>query len=130
MANSSEVVDEALAGMAKVGAPRVPMGTEVASSASYPSATETGRATLVPRGNVQAADPTAGPTNARSAAPYQSVYGQPGTERNGARYGISVNTVIPTAPEAGATQASGRIIKSAVNRSRQGFDDGMGSSYI
>lgn len=126
MANSSENVDEALAGMAKVGAPRVPMGTEAASSAQYPSATDTGRATLVGKKNAQAGDPAVGPTNARAVTPYTSVYG---LERNGARYAVTVNTVIPTAPEAAATQASGRILNPSVNRSRQVFDDGVGSSY-
>lgn len=127
MANSSENVDEALAGMAKTGAPRVPMGTDAIDSAQYPSATETGRATLVPRGNTAAGDPYAGPTNSRSNILSPSVGGGP--ERNGARYAITVNTVIPTAPEAGATQASGRIVPPSVNRSRQVFDDGMGASY-
>jgi hypothetical protein len=126
VARSSENVDEALAGMSKVGAPRVPMGTEAASSAQYPSATNTGRATLVPRKNTQAADPTLGPTNTRTIKPYTEVYG---LERNGARYAVTVNTVVPTAPEAGATQASGRILNSAITRSRQVFDDGMDSSY-
>jgi len=125
MANSSENVDEALA-----GSPRETMGTSAASSAAFPSATDTGNATLAPRGNVQAGDPAMSPKVQRSAEPYQNIYGQPGSERNGARYGITVNTVIPTAPEAGATQASGRIVQSAVNRSRSVFDDGMGSSYI
>lgn len=126
MANSSENVDAALAGMAKTGAPRTPMGTEVASSAQFPSATDTGRATLKPRGNTQASDPTLGPTNAREHQPYTSVYG---LERNGARYAVTVNTVTPTAPEAGATQASGHIIPPRIVRSRQSFDDGMGTSY-
>ena len=126
MANSSENVDAALAGRAKVGAPRTPMGTEAATSAQYPSATDTGRATLKPRGNTQAGDPTLGPTNARTAQQYDSVYGR---ERNGARYAVTVNTVVPTAPEAGATQASGRTIPATIVRTRQLFDDGMGSSY-
>ena len=52
-----------------------------------------------------------------------------GPERNGARYSVSVNTVIPTAPEASSVQASGRIVPPATNRSRSVFDDGMGSSY-
>lgn len=130
MAKFSDIEDEALAGMAEVGSPRVPMGNDAASNVSFPSATETGNATLMPRGNVQSADPFGGPTAPRPNVPYQSIYGQPGAERNGARYGITVNTVIPTAPEAGATQASGRIVPNVVNRSRTVFDDGMGSSYI
>lgn len=130
MAKFSDIEDEALAGMAAVGAPREPSGTSAVESASFPSATETGNAKLMPKGNVQSADPTGGPTTPRAATPYQSVYGQPGAERNGARYGITVNTVIPTAPEAGATQASGKLVPPVTNRSRTMFDDGMGSSYI
>ena len=127
MANSSDNVDEALAGMAKTGAPRVPMGTEAASSAQYPSATETGRATLMPRGNTAAGDPTI--TNKANRPNILSPNVGGGAERNGARYAVTVNTVIPTAPEAGATQASGRIVPPSTNRSRSVFDDGMGSSY-
>ncbi|CAB4153345.1 hypothetical protein UFOVP621_121 [uncultured Caudovirales phage] len=128
MANSSENVDEALAGMAKTGAPRVPMGTSAVDGAQYPSATETGRATLMPRKNTQAGDPTVGPTT--RPGNILSPNAGSGPERNGARYSITVNTVIPTAPEAGATQASGRIVKPSTDRSRKVFDDGMGSSYI
>ena len=130
MATFSDTEDEALAGMAKVGAPRVPIGTSATSEASFPSATDTSGSTLVPKGNAKSVDPAASPKVQRTATPYQAIYGQPGTERNGAAYGIKAQTVIPTAPEAGATQASGRIIPSAVNRSRDSFDDGMGSSYI
>jgi len=127
MANSSSDVDAALAGMAKTGAPRVPMGTTAVDSASYPSATDTGSATLVPKGNSKSVDPAAGGKANRSNVLSPAV-GR-GPERNGARYSVSVNTVIPTAPEASSTQASGRIIAPSTNRSRSVFDDGMGSSY-
>jgi hypothetical protein len=127
MANSSSDVDAALAGMAKVGAPRVPMGTDAIDSASFPSATDTGKATLVPKGNSKSVDPTAGGKANRSNILSPAV--GKGPERNGARYSVSVNTVIPTAPEAGFTQASGRIISPTTNRSRKVFDDGMGTSY-
>lgn len=46
-------------------------------------------------------------------------------ERAGARYGIRVGFQKSVAPEAGATQGNGRIIASAVNRSRPNFNDGM-----
>jgi len=46
-------------------------------------------------------------------------------ERAGARYGIKVGFQKQTSPEAGATQGNGRIISSAVNRSRPNFNDGM-----
>lgn len=123
----AENVDEALAGMAKVGAPREPMGESAYTDINYVSATETGRATLMPRGNTQAGDPYAQAKPSRPNLPVDSVY--PGRERNGARYSVRVNTVIPTAPEAGSTQASGRLISPSVIRSRQSFDEGNLTSY-
>ena len=45
--------------------------------------------------------------------------------RNGAAYGIRVKHVATVAPEAGATQANGRIIGPAMNRQRPSFQDGM-----
>lgn len=47
------------------------------------------------------------------------------TATGGARYGVRVKFQKSTAPEAGATQANGRIISSAVNRSAPNFKDGM-----
>lgn len=46
------------------------------------------------------------------------------TASGGARYGIRVKFQKSTAPEAGATQANGRIIASAVNRSKPNFTSG------
>jgi len=45
--------------------------------------------------------------------------------RGGARYGISVKYQASIAPEAGATQSNGRIIKGAMNRQAPSFSDGM-----
>jgi hypothetical protein len=108
--------------MAKVGAPRVPMGTSAIDETYYASA-NTGNQHLMPRGNVQAGDPTAG------EMPAHRTNVQLGANRLGAKYTVVTNTVIPTAPEAGATQASGRIVPPKTIRSRESFDDGMGSSY-
>jgi hypothetical protein len=44
--------------------------------------------------------------------------------RGGARYGIRVNYVASTAPEAGATQGNGRLIKPAKNRQSPSFSEG------
>lgn len=44
--------------------------------------------------------------------------------RGGARYGIRVKYQASTAPEAGATQSNGRIIKSAMNRQSPSFSEG------
>lgn len=124
MANSSDTVDAALAGMAQVGAPRVPMGTSFASNTMYSSA-NTGNQLVRPRGNVQAGDPTIGTPPAHR----QNV--MLGADRLGAKYTVFTNTVVPTAPEAGFVQASGKILPPNTVRSRSldSFDDGMNSSY-
>lgn len=123
MANSSDTVDAALAGMAQVGAPRVPMGTSFAANTMYSSA-NTGNQMLRPRGNVQASDPTI--TN-KASRPNVLL----GADRLGAKYTVFTNTVVPTAPEAGFTQSSGKILPPNTVRSRSidSFDDGMNSSY-
>ena len=46
-------------------------------------------------------------------------------ERAGARYGVKVGFQKQVAPEAGLTQSNGRIVPSAVNRSRPNFNAGM-----
>lgn len=46
-------------------------------------------------------------------------------EKSGARYGIKVNMPKGQSPEAGYTQGNGRIISSAINRSRPNFNAGM-----
>jgi hypothetical protein len=46
-------------------------------------------------------------------------------ERNGAQYGIQVGFEAHTAPEAGYTQANGRIMQAAVNRTAPNFRVGM-----
>jgi len=124
VANSSDTVDAALAGMAQVGAPRVPMGTSFVANTMYASA-NTGNQLLRPRGNVQAGDPTIG------AAPVARQNVMLGADRLGAKYTVFTNTVVPTAPEAGFVQSSGKILPPNTNRSRSlgSFDDGMQSSY-
>lgn len=109
--------EEAVAGMAKNG--RKPMGND-AYKASAPSATETGRATLVAKKGAQAGDPTTMAKPSRSNV---------AVERVGARYGVRVGTVAPVSHEAGATQANGRIIPSSVKRSNDSFNAGVDSSY-
>lgn len=46
--------------------------------------------------------------------------------RSGARYGIRVKFAKQVAPEAGSTQANGKIIAPATNRQRPNFSSGMG----
>lgn len=112
--------DEALAGMARIGAPRQPVGNAVYSSVEHFTAADATNTMLVPRRNVQAGD-LAGPAGAR-------VYGS--LNRNGARYGIGVGYSAPISHEASATQANGRVFKSAVNRDRTNFDMGFSTSMV
>jgi hypothetical protein len=119
MATQNGAYDEALAGAAGMSPNRQPMGTEVVSTATFPSASPSA-GTLVPKKNVAAGDPYAQPKPSRPNVIQ---------DRVGAAYGVSVSYTAQTSPEAGATQAQGRIIKSAVNRSRYNFDDGNATSY-
>jgi hypothetical protein len=112
--------DEALAGMAKVGKPRVPMGDSALKDAKFPSATDTGRTMKMPRKNTQAGDPTLESKPSRSNV---------SVERMGPAFGVRVNIAAPVSAEASSTQANGRIIRSAVYRSNENFNDGNAASY-
>jgi hypothetical protein len=91
------------------------MGKAAVSSARNASAESAGR-TLRPDNSRNAASPMYGPTGGRKFAGY---------ERMGAAYGITARFGVATAPEAGMTQASGRLFKSVINRTRPNFDDGI-----
>lgn len=115
--------DEALAGMAKVGNPRQPMGT-AGYTFNDASSAPSENTTLVPKtGNAKGAvEPAAGPTpGTHQYAAY---------DRNGAHYGVVVNYVAQTSPEAGATQANGRVIRSVAGKSAPNFWDGSQSSMV
>lgn len=114
--------DEALAGMASNNPNRQPMGTSALENTSYPSAKPGG--TPVARKNTAAGDPAAQPMARPTGRQLP-----PGGERMGAAYGIKVNYTSQTSPEAGATQANGRVFKSAVMRDRYNFNDGNATSY-
>ena len=114
--------EEALAGEANNG--RVPMGND-AYTASAPSATEVGRATLVPKGHSKSQDPTIQSKPSRVNVPVD----HEGPERNGARYGVRVNINAPISHEAGMTQANGRIFSSSVKRTNDSFSAGVDTSY-
>jgi hypothetical protein len=116
--------DEALAGMAKVGAPRQPSGTSVAQNVTNASAASAAKAPggQRPHGSAAAGDPTApGSRTSRSRDTAQS-------GRYGAAYQIGASMVTATAPEAAATQASGRLLPSSINRSRSNFGDEAASA--
>lgn len=110
--------DEAIAGMARIGAPRQPIGNTAYTTVNNASG-DTGKNATVPRKGAQAGDPTP-PTALRQ-------YGT--LNRNGARYGIAVKYAAPVSPEASSTQANGRVFKSAIDRDRVNFDLGDAGAY-
>lgn len=79
--------------------------------------------TQEPRHNTQAGDPTASGT--RVSRPNVSYAG----ETKGAAYSIKSSYAPQTSPEAGMTQANGRIISPSVIRSKDSFSEGIGTSY-
>lgn len=87
------------------------------ASGSKPTVAPVLKGTLVKKKNTAAGDPTKGPTNRRSNVTSEGA-------RNGARYGVRVGFQKQVAPEAGATQANGRIISSPINRQRPNFQEG------
>ena len=117
--NSIPTPDEALAGMAKTGAPRKPMGTDAFKASAAPTL----KGKLVPKKHGKSADPAQQPTSARN-----KIVVNAGVERLGAKYSPQT-TFGATSPEAAATQANGRIIAPGVVRSRQSFDSGSSTSY-
>jgi hypothetical protein len=120
--------EEALAGMARVGSPRIPMGTSMVHDFVNTSGAPL-RGTLTPRGNKQ----SGGAVYENQTIPPAS----PGTpanrtnipqERLGAQYRVSAYVPAPIGPEAAPTQANGRIITSAITREGN-FGDAMGNAY-
>ena len=118
--NSIPSPDEALAGMARIGAPRQPMGNAIYSTVENASGAPSKHTIQMPKKNKQAGDPTAMGTKVNRQ------FGS--LDRNGPRFGIGVNYAAPVSPEAAATQANGRIFKSAINRDRVNFDMGAAAS--
>lgn len=120
--------EEALAGMAAVGSPRVPMGTSMVHDFQNTSGAPL-RGTLMPRGNKQSggavyADQTVPPASPGLPANRQNVP----QERLGAQYRVSAMVPAPVGIEASATQANGRIVTSAVVREGN-FGDAAKNSY-
>ena len=98
-------------------APIAPTSAEPSNATgSKPRVAMPEKGKLMKKKNTAAGDPT------KMAKPSRT---KTMVERAGARYGIRVGFQKSTAPEAGATQGNGRIIASAVNRSRPNFNDGM-----
>ena len=79
--------------------------------------------TLVPKKNTAAGDPYASGTKVnRVNQPYAG-------ERKGAAYSIKATYMKQTAPEAGLTQANGRIVSPSVVRQRDSWEQGIETSY-
>jgi hypothetical protein len=93
-------------------------GTKFSSPSASPEA-----GTLVPKGNTAAGDPTGAGTKAsRVNLPYAG-------ERKGAAYSITATYMRQTSPEAGMTQANGRIVSPKVIRQRDSWAEGIETSY-
>lgn len=107
------------------------MTKNIAPNSTEPSVSSSAKArvampekgTLVKKKGAQAGDPYAQPKPSRSNVMSPNAQG-----RNGATYGIKAKMPAYAAPEAGATQGNGRLLSSAVNRSRPNFDDSMNDS--
>jgi len=77
--------------------------------------------TLMSKGHSKSVDPAMSP-----AGP---AYVYTPKERNGAQYGVQVGFEAHTAPEAGMTQANGRIFTPAVGRTAPNFQGGAQDLY-
>ena len=101
--------------------PLAPVSTgPTASSSARPNYKAPERGTLIKKKNTASGDPYAQPKPSRTFVDSPKARG-----RNGATYGIRVKHSATVAPEAGATQANGRIIGPAMNRQRPSVQDGM-----
>ena len=92
-------------------------GTKFSSPSASPKS-----GTLVPKKNTAAADPAVTNPGTRANAPYAG-------ERKGAAYSIKATYMKQTAPEAGMTQANGRIVSPAVVRQKDSWAQGIETSY-
>lgn len=118
----------ALAGMARIGNPREPMGDAAYNVMQGATYTPSPNTTLVPRQDSQSGD-LHGPGGARGYGSYMLPAGM--GDKDGAAYRTVTNfpPMPMTDPSATQTQANGRILKGAVNRQTPNFGDGYGDSY-
>lgn len=115
--------EEALAGMARVGNPRQPMGLSGFGFTSPTAAPSQG--TLIPKKGAQSGDPTP-PTATRGHGAYPLPAGT--GDHDGASYRIVARMPQTTDPSAGQTQANGRIITRPGNRQLPNFSGGASDS--
>lgn len=90
------------------------------ASSSKPRVAMPEKGTLVKKGHSKSADPAKSSPAPKSRTNVQSQ----GAKGTGARYGVSVKFQKTTAPEAGSTQANGRVFSPAVNRQAPNFKSG------
>ena len=111
--------EEALAGMARVGSPRVPMGNSAITDFNNVSGNPQ-RGTLVAKtGNAKGGAPYEGPTGSRGNVPQEAL---------GASYRVTASTPPCILPEACSTTANGKIVPSAITRD-DAFVDGEVGAY-
>jgi len=121
--------EEALAGMAAVGSPRVPMGTSMVHDFQNTSGMPL-RGELIPRGNTQ----TSMEATYQGQTVPPAMPGLPANripvpqERLGAQFRVTTHVPAPMLIEATATQANGRIVTSSVVREGN-FGDAAKNSY-
>jgi hypothetical protein len=102
--------------MAKNIAPVPAAGSAPASTNPINTSGVPKQGKLIKKGHSKSVDPHVQPVANRAYAP---------RERSGAAYGIQVGFEAHVAPEAGLTQANGRMLKQAINRSAPNFRTGM-----
>jgi hypothetical protein len=103
--------------MAKNIAPAPAAGSVPASTNPINTSGVPKQGKLIKKGHSKSVDPYAGP-----AGP---AYVYAPKERSGAAYGVQVGFEAHVAPEATSTQANGRIVNHAINRSAPNFSVGM-----
>lgn len=101
---------ESIAGMARTGAPRVPVGNSAVAAVRNSSAASSAEFKVASK-NGKSGNPTGGGKSNRG---YGSV--------TGPAFGIRATFKPSAAPEAGRTQDNVRTIGSSINRPRTNFD--------
>lgn len=114
--------EEAIAGMARIGSPRVPMGMSAILDFANAEVIPPLKGALVPKsGNAKGDVPHEPPTGIRENVDWRS-------ERSGASYRVNAIGAPTIDPAAGATQSNGRIVPSSIAREAS-FDDGQYGAY-
>lgn len=120
MSRNLPTPEEVLASADHAASPRKYMGFDSAKFSS-PSAAPVAGA-VVGKKNVQASDPTAGGKANRANVPAGNAVQ---SERMGAAYRVKAAFPAPMSPEAGATMANARIVRSVQGRQAPNFGSGI-----